>query len=172
MREGNPISEAENDAALDRILSRSLSGSLSGKGEMVPSSGFAASVMRVVQREAAMTAPIPGTPSIPFPWSRALPGLIASFMLTIGMIARVMRTALRAGPQTAMPVNQNSDFVVHGMNLVTNFAANFAANVSTRLTELLTDGLRHAAQMGAGWLLLALLFSWATVQFSLYMADS
>ncbi len=119
-----------------------------------------------------MTAPIPGPTSIPFPWSRALPGLIARFVLTIGMIARVMRTALRAGPQTAIPVNRNSDFVVHGMNLVTNLAANFEANVAVRVTELLLEGLHHAAQMGAGWLLLALLFSWATAQFSLYLADS
>jgi hypothetical protein len=44
---------------------------LSGEPEIVPSSGFAESVMDAVRSEAA--AP----PPIPFPWRRALPGLIA-----------------------------------------------------------------------------------------------
>jgi hypothetical protein len=39
------------------------------EGNIVPSSGFAVSVMDAVTREA--TAP----PPIPFPWKRALPGL-------------------------------------------------------------------------------------------------
>jgi hypothetical protein len=48
---------------LDRILA--------GEEDIVPSSGFAATVMDTVRREAA--AP----PPIPFPWKRALPGLAA-----------------------------------------------------------------------------------------------
>ncbi len=48
---------------LDRFLS---------KDEIVPSSGFVARVMDAVRVEAA--AP----PAIPFPWSRALPGLVAT----------------------------------------------------------------------------------------------
>jgi len=48
---------------LDRVLLR--------ETEIVPSSGFARSVMAAVRREAA--AP----PPIPFPWKRALPGLTA-----------------------------------------------------------------------------------------------
>jgi hypothetical protein len=47
---------------IDRILA--------GEDTIVPSSGFAASVMEVVTREAS--AP----PPIPFPWKRALPGLV------------------------------------------------------------------------------------------------
>ena len=50
------------DDDLDRILSRD--------GEIVPSSGFASSVMDAVRQEAS--AP----PAIPFPWKRALPGVI------------------------------------------------------------------------------------------------
>jgi len=38
--------------------------------EILPSSGFAASVMEAVRREAA--AP----PPIPFPWKRGLPGAV------------------------------------------------------------------------------------------------
>jgi hypothetical protein len=48
--------------ALDRILS--------SEDQIVPSSGFAASVMEAVRREAATPPPIP------FPWKRALPGFV------------------------------------------------------------------------------------------------
>lgn len=49
--------------ALDRLLA--------GDPPLLPSSGFAQSVMEAVQREAS--AP----PPLPFPWLRALPGLVA-----------------------------------------------------------------------------------------------
>jgi len=49
---------------LDRILS--------AEEEIIPSSGFVASVMEAVRYDAG--AP----PSIPFPWKRALPGLCAA----------------------------------------------------------------------------------------------
>jgi hypothetical protein len=47
---------------MNRVLSRD--------DDILPSSGFAASVMDAVRREAA--AP----PPIPFPWKRALPGVV------------------------------------------------------------------------------------------------
>ena len=50
------------DDDLDRILSRD--------AEIVPSSGFASSVMDAVRQEASTP------PEIPFPWKRALPGMI------------------------------------------------------------------------------------------------
>ncbi|HET9131827.1 MAG TPA: hypothetical protein VFO86_12810 [Terriglobia bacterium] len=53
----------------DRVLSR--------EAEIIPSSGFVRSVMAAVQSEAA--AP----PPIPFPWKRALPGILA-FVAAIG----------------------------------------------------------------------------------------
>jgi hypothetical protein len=59
---------------LDRILSEE---------EILPSSGFTASVMDAVRREAA--AP----PPIPFPWKRALPGLVAGG-LTLALILGVI----------------------------------------------------------------------------------
>jgi len=49
---------------IDRILAH--------EEELLPSSGFAASVMDAVRREAAVPPPIP------FPWKRALPGLVAA----------------------------------------------------------------------------------------------
>jgi hypothetical protein len=47
---------------------------------IVPSSGFTASVMEAVEREASMP------PAIPFPWKRALPGLAA---LAVALLATV-----------------------------------------------------------------------------------
>jgi hypothetical protein len=61
------------DDDLDRIMARD--------DEIVPSSGFASSVMDAVRSEAA--AP----PAIPFPWKRLLPGLVfAVFALGLAII--------------------------------------------------------------------------------------
>jgi hypothetical protein len=54
---------------IDRILSR--------EDEILPSSGFAVSVMDAVRREAS--AP----PPIPFPWKRAMPGLVAAGVVLV-----------------------------------------------------------------------------------------
>lgn len=51
-----------NDEMIDRILSK--------EDQLIPSSGFAASVMDRIREEAA--AP----PPIPFPWKRAVPGIV------------------------------------------------------------------------------------------------
>lgn len=53
--------------------------------EILPSSGFSASVMDAVRREAA--AP----PPIPFPWKRALPGMVfaAATLVTVLVICIV-----------------------------------------------------------------------------------
>jgi hypothetical protein len=53
--------------------------------DIVPSSGFTASVMDAVTREA--TAP----PPIPFPWKRALPGLIWCLAVNIGFLMIFLR---------------------------------------------------------------------------------
>jgi hypothetical protein len=52
------------EAELDQIIA--------GGERIVPSSGFAESVMNAVRREAATPKPIP------FPWLRATPGLVAA----------------------------------------------------------------------------------------------
>lgn len=59
---------------LDRMLME--------REEIVPSSGFVASVMEAVQQEAAAPTPIP------FPWKWALPGFVVSVAMAMGMIAR------------------------------------------------------------------------------------
>ena len=59
-----------NQDGFDRILSEE---------EILPSSGFVASVMDAVRREATVPPPIP------FPWKRALPGLAVAG-LTLGLV--------------------------------------------------------------------------------------
>ncbi|HZC44112.1 MAG TPA: hypothetical protein VE195_08055 [Acidobacteriaceae bacterium] len=75
-----------NDDDLDRMLME--------REEIVPSSGFVASVMEAVQQEAAAPAPIP------FPWKWALPGLIVSMAMAVAMIARWFYS----GTQASHPV--------------------------------------------------------------------
>jgi hypothetical protein len=67
---------------------------LSSEEEIIPSSGFVASVMDAVQRDAA--AP----PPVPFPWKRALPGLFAACLVLIGVfVAGVALLTQRSTPQ-------------------------------------------------------------------------
>ena len=58
------------DEEIDRILG--------GEEDILPASGFHASVMEAVHREA--TAP----PPIPFPWRRAWPAIAASALALVG----------------------------------------------------------------------------------------
>lgn len=78
---------ARTETEIDRILA--------AEDEILPSSGFLASVMERVQQEAA--AP----PPIPFPWKRALPGmLLAGGALGWGTVEllRLGLSALTAAP--------------------------------------------------------------------------
>jgi hypothetical protein len=63
---------------LDRILS--------SESEIVPSPGFARSVMAAVRREAAVPPPIP------FPWMLALPGLLSCIIAIVWPLILAMRT--------------------------------------------------------------------------------
>jgi hypothetical protein len=56
----------------DRILSED--------EQILPSSGFVASVIEAVRLEAVTPQPIP------FPWSRVLPGLVAAILLLAGFV--------------------------------------------------------------------------------------
>ena len=77
------------DHDLERILSEE---------EILPSSGFTASVMDAVCREAA--AP----PSIPFPWKRALPGLVAAGLtLALILVVSVVHPDSLTGPPSQAP---------------------------------------------------------------------
>ena len=81
-----------DEAEINSILSR--------EDEILPSSGFAVSVMDAVRREAA--AP----PPIPFPWKRALPGLVVGGLVLavvlVGGVAAIARLGKAATPQLSM----------------------------------------------------------------------
>lgn len=75
---------------LDRILSN--------EEEILPSSGFAASVMEAVRREAS--AP----PAIPFPWLRALPGIIVAGLTLVFVVVQVVSQLVRPFSTPQAPV--------------------------------------------------------------------
>jgi hypothetical protein len=72
---------------LDHVLSRG--------EDIVPSSGFVATVMGAVRSEAA--AP----PQIPFPWKRALAGLAAC---TLALVSFLIAALMRPGGQAGLSV--------------------------------------------------------------------
>lgn len=71
-------------AQLDRALAAEAD-------DLLPSSGFAESVMAAVQAEAADPAPIP------FPWKRAAPGLAAGCAALLLLVAAVVAAAHAGG---------------------------------------------------------------------------
>jgi hypothetical protein len=83
---------------IDQMLSR--------EDEILPSSGFAASVMDAVRREAA--AP----PPIPFPWKRALPGMVAGVLvLALVLVAGIIGIA-QMGKATTPQSSMSSPYAM------------------------------------------------------------
>jgi len=78
---------------------------LSNEDSIVPSSGFAASVMEAVRRDAETPAPIP------FPWKRALPGLVSCVGALITLLVVVFS---RTGRGTEL--SNGLDRMVHTAN--------------------------------------------------------
>ncbi len=116
---------------LDRILS--------AEEEILPSSGFVSSVMDVVLREAA------SPPPIPFPWKRALPGLVvAGLTITFALVAGFIQLI---GGVRPLPLPQRPAL---------EFAPTFEA----------------AKGVGVDWILLALLLTLASVKFSMRLAGA
>jgi len=129
-----PGGDKMSDAEMDRILFR--------QDEILPSSGFAASVMEAVRREAA--AP----PPIPFPWKRALPFLvIAALVLAVVVVAgvavivQVCRepswSQVASTPSlrtTLMPMWQGTTSTTVGWIVLALLTALVSVKVSMRLT--------------------------------------
>jgi hypothetical protein len=118
---------------IDRILSR--------EDEMVPSSGFAVSVMDAVRREAA--AP----PPIPFPWKRALPGLAVGSLvlaLILGAIVRAIAQVDKAPtPQLSMSMPSVMPSIFNGglrSAAIWTALALLVALVSVKLSMRLASG--------------------------------
>jgi hypothetical protein len=78
----------DQQAEFDRLLEVHLGPAPSSIDHLIPSSGFAHSVMDAVHQQA--TAP----PPIPFPWKRLLPAAIA-------LLCALLAFAFLAGPQAS-----------------------------------------------------------------------
>jgi cytochrome c-type biogenesis protein CcmH/NrfG len=86
---GNPQRNSQPDN-LDRILL--------GQDTLLPSSGFASSVMDAIQQQASAPAPIP------FPWKWALPGivaLLAALMAALVFLGRYLLTTIQGMSQSS-----------------------------------------------------------------------
>jgi hypothetical protein len=120
------------DPDIDRILG--------AQEEVLPSSGFTASVMEAVRREAS--AP----PPIPFPWKRALPGIVvAAFVLVLAVVVGIA-ALLKAGRG--------------GISLS-------GATISSSLPWLNWQG---TASSTVGWTALALIIALVSVKLSMRLA--
>ena len=125
---GSLISKDE----IDRILSR--------EDDILPSSGFGASVMDAVRREAA--AP----PPIPFPWKRALPGLVVGgLVLVLVLVAGVVAIA-QLGKATTPELSMS---------------------VPSAMPPIFSGGIKSAAI----WTMLALLMTFVSVKLSIRLAS-
>ena len=107
---------------------------LSTDETIVPSPGFTASVMQAVRREAL------SPPPIPFPWKRALPGLVSM------------------GPAIVLGVAR----------LAGGFGAQ--ASTGSSLAELMAPAIHAAERAEAQLIVLALLLSLASVMLSMRLA--
>jgi hypothetical protein len=82
MKPIKPISGTGQTANLDRILA--------SEEELTPSSGFVASVMDRVREEAAAPQPIP------FPWKRALPGMVIAAAVLVWCAVKLVQMGIAA----------------------------------------------------------------------------
>lgn len=121
-----------NDPEIDRILSR--------QDEILPSSGFAASVMEAVRREAA--AP----PPIAFPWKRALPGIV--------LAALVLALVLFVGVAIIAQIGRGTSSLL----------------LATTPSFLPTLVWQVAIRSAVGWTALALFAAFVSVKLSIRLA--
>jgi len=126
-----------DEGEINRILSR--------EDEILPSSGFAVSVMDAVRREAA--AP----PPIPFPWKRALPGLLVGGLV----LALVFATVVAATVQLIRSATSE----------------HFSISLPRMLTPVLGLGLQKNLAIAASWTVLALLMTFVSVKLSMRLAS-
>jgi hypothetical protein len=122
------------DHELDRILST--------EEDLVPSANFTRNVMAKVRMEA--TAP----PPMPFPWKRALPGMV---LCVLCLAAMCVAAFLRSEPQ---PLHETP-----GPSMWTAIWKGLSSDLM---------GLLRAANVGGlGWIILALLLTFASIMLSL-----
>jgi hypothetical protein len=122
-----------NDDELNRALL--------DEDDIMPSSGFVSSVMESVYREA--TEP----PPIPFPWKRALPGIVLSLTLMAVFLMSFLNF------HSAAIVKWNS----------------VPKDTQIEMASWLSEFERAAIHSGAGWVLLALGLSFVTWKLSMML---
>ena len=130
MSGGNNMSDAE----IDHTLSR--------RDEILPSSGFVASVMDAVRREAA--AP----PPIPFPWKRALPVLALALAAVVAVVVAGIAAFTQFGGATGPS----------------------AGALSSSSPSAVLNSLIKSANSVTGWTGLALLLSLISAKLSMRLA--
>lgn len=120
--------QEKDEDEIDRILSR--------EDEILPSSGFAVSVMEAVRREAAAPAPIA------FPWKRALPGMVVGGVALIVGLAAGVAAIVRLASESVAP--------------------QVTASTLPALPSLFHGGIQSAVI----WTMLALLMAFVSVKLS------
>jgi|HubBroStandDraft_4_1064222.scaffolds.fasta_scaffold189341_2 hypothetical protein len=113
---------------------------LSSEDEILPSSGFAAAVMDAVRREAAVPPPIP------FPWKRALPGMIVAGLVFVLAVMAVVAVIVYLPMTSTIP------------------------HVSTPPSSLGSLGLHGGIESATAWTVLALLLAFVSVKLSMSLA--
>ncbi len=111
---------------------------LSSEETILPSSGFAESVMYAVRLEASVPAPIA------FPWTRAIPGMVAACVALVLAAIETLR-GLAAAPESS---SRSAEALATSWNAIA----------------------QAAAASHAGWIGAALLFGVASIGFSLRLA--
>jgi hypothetical protein len=112
---------------------------LSSEEDIVPSSGFAGSVMDAVRAEAATPAPIP------FPWKWAMPGLAAEALVLVSLLIAVFG---HSGPG---PVVSSGAALSPALAAVVEGAKNIAAHWIALALLLSVASLRFSMRLvGAG----------------------
>jgi hypothetical protein len=98
------VKPATDDAAIDRILV--------AEEELIPSSGFLAATMERVREEAACPKPIP------FPWLRALPGIVLAVAVLGWCGFEMVRAGLSSARETSFVQPQWPSVNAHALEPV------------------------------------------------------
>ena len=141
MKQAKTVRTEQERAGIDRsaAIETEIGHILAAEDELIPSSGFLASVMERVQEEAA--AP----PPIPFPWKRAVPGiLLASGVFGWGAVELV---------RLAPPVMSSLALASEHLTAATLVSFEDAAWVALALGVSLASWLFARRQAGSGGLL-------------------
>ena len=121
---------------LDHVLSR--------ETEIVPSSGFVRSVMAAVRNEAVVPPPIP------FPWKRALPGLLASVAAIAWSVVDAVRNPAQQSTSVISAIPSTFTQWIDGLLPVIDWARMFGAEWLLLGMLLTVVGLKLTRHLSGG----------------------